>query len=111
MGASTSLYGIIGAIIGYIILNWRGLNIIGKLLKCQLMFISLIIILFIFVLTPYGGNIDYLGHLGGFIIGVTLCAIHKTIRNDSREKTMRIVFLLLCLAVFVIWFLIFYLRK
>lgn len=40
------------------------------------MFISLIIILFIFVLTPYGGNIDYLGHLGGFLIGVTLCAIH-----------------------------------
>jgi rhomboid protease GluP len=75
-GASTSLYGIIGAIIGYIILNWRGLDVIGRLLKCQLVFVAAIIVLFIFVLTPYSDNIDYMGHLGGFLTGLTLCAIH-----------------------------------
>lgn len=83
-GASTCLFGIIGAIIGYIILNWRGFSIIGRLLKCQLIFISIIIILFIFVLTPYGNNIDYLGHLGGFLTGVTICSIHATILNETR---------------------------
>lgn len=79
VGASTCLYGIIGAILGYIIFNWRGLNLIGRLLKCQLVFIAVIIILFIFILTPYSNNIDYLGHLGGFITGITLCSIHSTI--------------------------------
>ncbi len=81
VGASTCLYGIIGAIIGYIILNWRGLNLIGRILKCQLIFIAVIIILFIFVLTPYSSNVDYMGHLGGFLTGLTLCAIHPTIVN------------------------------
>lgn len=81
VGASTCLYGIIGTIIGYIILNWKGLNMIGRLLKCQLVFIAIIIIMFIFVLTPYSDNIDYMGHLGGFLTGLFLSAIHQTIRN------------------------------
>jgi membrane associated rhomboid family serine protease len=80
-GASTSLYGIIGAILGYIVINWKGFDVIGRLLKCQLVCISIIIVLFIFVLTPYSDNIDYLGHLGGFITGFTLTAIHTTIRK------------------------------
>jgi membrane associated rhomboid family serine protease len=40
--------------------------------------------MFIFVLTPYSDNIDYMGHLGGFITGLTICAIHDTIRNGKR---------------------------
>lgn len=83
-GASTSLYGIIGTIIGYLILNWKGLDVVGRLLKCQLIFIAIMIIMFIFVLTPYGDNIDYMGHLGGFLTGLTICAIHRTIRNGKR---------------------------
>jgi rhomboid protease GluP len=83
-GASTCLYGIIGAIIGYIIINWTGLNVIGRLLKCQLVFIAIMIIMFIFVLTPYSDNIDYMGHLGGFLTGLTASAIHSTIRNGKR---------------------------
>lgn len=83
-GASTCLFGIIGAILGYVFLNWKGFDVIGILLKWQLIFISFMIVLFIFVLTPYADNIDYWGHLGGFLTGVTLCAIHKTIRNQRR---------------------------
>jgi membrane associated rhomboid family serine protease len=83
-GASTCLYGIIGTIIGYIVLNWKGLDAVGRLLKCQLVFVGIMIIMFIFVLTPYSDNIDYMGHLGGFITGLTICAIHDTIRNGKR---------------------------
>jgi rhomboid protease GluP len=83
-GASTCLFGIIGAIMGYIILNWTGLRVIGRLLKGQLVFIAIIIILFIFALTPYNDNIDYMGHIGGFLTGLTICAIHSTIRNEIR---------------------------
>ena len=82
-GASTSLFGIIGTILGYLILNWRGLDLIGKFLKCQLIFLSLIIILFIFILTPFNQNIDTYGHIGGFIIGMTICAIQPTIANEN----------------------------
>jgi rhomboid protease GluP len=80
-GASTSLFGIIGTILGYLILNWKGLDVIGKMLKCQLIFLSLIIILFILILTPFNQNIDTYGHIGGFIIGLFICAIQPTIRN------------------------------
>ena len=82
-GASTSLFGIIGTILGYLILNWRGLDLIGKFLKCQLIFLSLIIILFILILTPFNQNIDTYGHIGGFIIGMTICAIQPTIANEN----------------------------
>ena len=78
-GASTALYGIIGIIIGYIVINWRGLNIIGSLLKCQLFCIGMIIIMFIFIFTPGTNNIDYLGHLGGFLTGLWLISINPTI--------------------------------
>lgn len=81
VGASTCLYGIIGTILSYVILNWKGLDVIGRLLKCQLVAIAVMIVLFIFILTPYGDNIDYMGHLGGFLTGLTLSAIHGTIRN------------------------------
>ena len=80
-GASTSLFGIIGTILGYLILNWKGLDVIGKMLKCQLIFLSMIIILFILILTPFNRNIDTYGHIGGFIIGLFICAIQPTIIN------------------------------
>lgn len=110
-GASTCLFGIIGAIIGYVILNWRGLNLIGRLLKCQLVFTAGIIVLFIFVLTPYSDNIDYMGHLGGFLTGLTICAIHTTIVSQKREKIMRVIMLFLCVGMLTLWFLLFYLRN
>jgi len=78
-GASTALYGIIGIIIGYIIINWRGLSVVGSLLKCQLVCIGMVIIMFIFIFTPGTSNIDYLGHLGGFLTGLWLISINPTI--------------------------------
>ena len=76
VGASTSLFGIIGVILAYVIINWKGLDVIGRILKCQIIFISAIVILFILILTPYNSNIDYMGHLGGFITGFLMIGIH-----------------------------------
>lgn len=79
-GASTSLYGIIGFILGYMVINWKGLAVIGPILKCQLFCISLMIIFFIFFFTPeMDTNVDYYGHLGGFLTGFWLTSIHETI--------------------------------
>ncbi len=79
-GASTSLYGVIGVIIGYLIINWKGLDLIGPLLKYQLCCTSVMIIAFIFFFSVLGtANVDAFGHLGGFLTGFFLSSINETI--------------------------------
>lgn len=108
-GASTALYGIIGIIMGYIIINWRGLDLIGQAMKCQLWCTAIMIIFFIFAFTP-SGNVDFYGHLGGFMAGVWLSSIHKPIVSEEREKVIRIVFASLLAAQIIASFLVVYLR-
>jgi membrane associated rhomboid family serine protease len=76
IGASSSLYGILGIILGYIIINWYGLKLIGQFLKCQLVSLIVFVIMFIIVFTSATANIDYFGHIGGFLTGLWLSAIH-----------------------------------
>jgi len=46
------------------------------------------IIVFIFIFTPYSGQdnveVDYYGHLGGFLGGLFLSGINPTIINQKR---------------------------
>lgn len=110
IGASTALYGVIGIIIGYIIINWSGLSVVGPIMKSQVVCSGLIIILSIFIFTPTAENLDYYGHGGGFIGGLFLISIHDTIYNNTREKVLRIVFAV-CYCLFMLGcFLGFYLR-
>lgn len=111
-GASTSLYGIIGIIIGYIIINWRGLDLLGPYLKCQVWCTALMIIMFIFLFTPSNQDgIDWAGHLGGAIAGLFLSSIHTTIIDTTRERVFRIVFGSLYVIMVLVCFLVFYLTQ
>lgn len=112
-GASTALFGIIGVIIGYIVINWNGLDLVGPAMKCQIWCTGMLIIVFIFIFTPSSGtiSIDYYGHLGGFLAGVWISAIHNTIINEKREKILRAVFAFLLFAQILICFLVFYLTS
>jgi rhomboid protease GluP len=112
-GASTALFGIIGVIIGYIVINWNGLDLIGPAMKCQIWCTALLIIVFIFIFTPSSGesSIDYYGHLGGFMAGIWISSIHTSIINETREKVIRIVFGLLLLTQILVCFLVFYLTS
>ena len=78
-GASTSLYGMIGMILGYIIINWRGLRLIGSALRCNILCMFFFMLLFVLIFTPgtsnVVGSVDHLGHLGGFLAGVWISAI------------------------------------
>lgn len=108
-GASTSLYGVIGVILGYIIINWGGLNVIGPLLKYQLCCTSIMIIAFIFFFSVLGtSNVDAFGHLGGFLTGLFLSSINETIAQDRYEKIIRIVFFSLFVIEFVVCFAVFF---
>jgi rhomboid protease GluP len=111
-GASTSLFGIIGMIVGYIIINWNGLDLVGPSMKCQIWCQALLIIVFIFIFTPSSNNsIDYYGHLGGFLAGVWLSAIHVSIVNEKRERIIRGSFIGLLILQLLICFLVFYLTQ
>ena len=91
-GASTSLHGMIGLILGYLIINWNGLELVGEGLRCSMLCMFFFLLLFVLIFTPIGQKIDYYGHLGGFLAGVWLAAIHETLIDETREKVIRIVF-------------------
>lgn len=81
-GASTCLYGLLGVMVGYLIINWTGLNKIGPILKCQLTCVIMMLIVFTILFTSVGpNNIDYFGHIGGFLAGLWLSGINSTIDN------------------------------
>ena len=107
-GASTCLFGLLGFTLGYVIVNWRGLNIIGKVLKCQVIYMTFMIIIFIGVLTSFGSNIDYFGHIGGFITGIGCTGIATPINNGKLEKSLRAFFTILLVAQLAVTFTLFY---
>jgi membrane associated rhomboid family serine protease len=83
-GASTCLYGLLGVMIGYFIINWSGLNRIGPILKCQLVCLGVMLVVFTVLFTSVGpNNIDYFGHIGGFLTGLWLSSINHTIDNEK----------------------------
>ena len=83
-GASTCLYGLLGVMIGYFIINWSGLKKVGPILRCQLICLGVMLIVFTVLFTSVGPDkIDYFGHIGGFLTGLWLSAINPTIENQK----------------------------
>ena len=73
-----------GVIIGYIVVNWYGIDLIGPVLKCQLFCVVMFVVVFIFIFTPTSsGGVDYFGHLGGFLSGICLASIHNSILDNK----------------------------
>ncbi len=72
-------------IIGYVIINWNGLDLVGKMMKCQIFCTTVMIIVFILIFTSASSsNIDYYGHLGGFMCGLGISSIHQSIIDSKR---------------------------
>lgn len=112
-GASTSLYGMIGVILGYLIINWRGLELIGEVLRCTMVCLFMFMLLFVLLFTPGSSGVvaevDNLGHLGGFLGGIWVSAVGTPIICESRETILRLVFLGLLVSQLLGSFLGFYL--
>lgn len=79
VGASTSLYGMIGLLIGYLIVNWRGLNFLTFPMKMKLVFTLVLIIVVAIIFTLGKQNISHMGHLGGFLGGLWLSGLPPSI--------------------------------
>jgi rhomboid protease GluP len=74
-GSSTSLYGMIGLSIGYIIINWPSFRRIGFIFKFKIILIVVMLTAFLLLFSDVAEEIDYIGHLGAFIGGFFLTSI------------------------------------
>ena len=84
-GASTSLYGMIGVILGYIIINWQGLRLIGDGLRCSILCSFMFLLIFVLLFTPSNvDKVDNWGHLGGFLSGLWVSAIGTPLISETR---------------------------
>ena len=83
VGASTALYGVDGLLIGYLIINYSALSFLARL-RCFLIFMILIMLVFTILTSAVVPNVDYLGHVGGTISGVWLAAIPPSIKFELR---------------------------
>ena len=113
-GASTSLYGMIGVILGYIIINWNGLRLIGDGLRCSILCSFMFLLIFVLIFTPANlerTNVDHWGRLGGFLTGLWISAIGTPLISENRERNIRIIFFIFLAAQFLGTFLAFYLNN
>ena len=83
-GSSTSLYGMIGLVIGYLFINWSSLSVIGFIFKFKLILLVVLIFAFLLLFTDVAIDIDFFGHLGGFVGGLLLSAVNSSIANSKR---------------------------
>lgn len=83
-GSSTSLYGMVGLVIGYLFINWSSLNIIGFVFKFKLILLVVLISAFLLLFTDVAIDIDFFGHLGGFAGGLLLSGVNPSITNSKR---------------------------
>lgn len=109
VGASTALYGMIGLLIGYVIINWRGMNFMPIAMRLKLLVMLLLIIAMAIIFTLGQKNISYMGHLGGFLGGLWLSGIPPSIIVEKQEKIIRGIFIAMFVVQMLICFLVFYL--
>ena len=116
VGASICCFGIMGAMIGFYIINWGGLGkIFGVNNKCLIVFFpTLMIFLSLFILSIDDTEINIYGHIGGVIFGffLSLCFIKSKKGVDVgifSRKILFIIGIIVCVGFPVVGFPFFYL--
>ena len=116
VGASICCFGIMGAMIGFYIINWGGLGkIFGVNNKCLIVFFpTLMIFLSLFILSIDDTEINIYGHIGGLIFGffLSLCFIKSKKDVDVgifSRKILFIIGIIVCVGFPVVGFPCFYL--
>jgi|JI6StandDraft_1071083.scaffolds.fasta_scaffold75171_3 rhomboid protease GluP len=111
VGISTAIYGFIGTLVAYLIVNWSQLAAVGPL-RAQLV---CVVVLFLFMsimfsITQSTNVIDYYGHMGGFVGGLFASMLLPAI-DPNPPKTMKIVGGVVLGVYLLTTFLVFYLAK
>jgi membrane associated rhomboid family serine protease len=71
VGASTSVFGILGSQLAFIIVNWKALDYPGSG-RDKYLLVTVIIIVLNFLFGISNAHVDILGHLGGLIVGIMI---------------------------------------
>ena len=112
MGASTGIFGIMGAAAGFLIFNWNNLDYQGSprgVWLCQVLFISILSFFFA------SSGVNTMAHLGGFLagifVGMFLALRHEkpggnTVEPSGYEKNVRIAGMISTFLLFTICFLV-----
>ena len=115
VGASICCFGILGALLGFYIINWKALSrIFGVNNKCLIIvFPIMMIFLSLTIITANDSEINMYGHLGGIIFGLFLsfCFIKPKKATDVGIFNAKILFfsgLIICISFPIIGFTCFY---
>ena len=116
VGASICCFGIMGSIIAFYIINWKGLGkIFGVNNKCLIVFFpTMMIFLSLFILSIDDTEINIYGHIGGLIFGFFLGLVFIRPKNDMdvgifNRKILFIIGLIVCIGFPISGFPCFYL--
>ena len=115
VGASICCFGILGALLGFYIVNWKALSrIFGVNNKCLIIvFPIMMIFLSLTIIAANDSEINMYGHLGGIIFGLFLsfCFIKPKKATDVGIFNAKILFLsglIVCISFPIIGFTCFY---
>ena len=112
VGASSCIFGLMGALLAYLILNWEALKPLGFVRYQMLMLILFMMMLNLMVGIGFRTYIDNYAHLGGVIGGITFgLFILKPIVITSYERRMKLIGISLLIMYIIIGFLVFYLAR
>lgn len=111
-GASTAIYGMLGVLLGYMIINWDGLAFMPASFRCRTLLLLVFMLIFsVFFIDGQNKTIDYYGHLGGLLGGLWLSGIPPSIIDTKKERILRGIAIGLFIIQALICFLVFYLGK
>ena len=115
VGASICCFGIMGAMLGFFLINWKVLGkIFGVNNKCLIVFFPILMIFMsLFVLSIDNSEINIFGHLGGLIFGffLSLCLVRPKSDGDItllKRRLLFIVGLIVCIGFPAVGFPCFY---
>lgn len=116
VGASICCFGILGALLGFYLINWNALTrIFGVNNKCLIVvFPVMMIFLSLIIISANDSEINMYGHLGGIIFGffLSLCFIKPKKESDVgflNYKALFIIGIIICITFPGVGFTCFYL--
>ena len=116
VGASICCFGILGALLGFYVINWNALTrIFGVNNKCLIVFFPVMMIfLSLVIITTNDSEINMYGHFGGIIFGffLSLCFVKPKKGSDVGIFNAKILFIIgtiICVSFPIVGFSCFYL--
>jgi len=112
VGASACIFGLMGALLSFLILNWEAMKPLGFARFQMLILIIFILVLNLMVGVGFSTYIDNWAHLGGLMGGIFFgLFILKPMLVTAHERRMKILGAILLILFVFIGFLVFYVAR